>query len=208
MVKTLSVVTFVLSLWGISQSASAQLFGPRQLGRPLQSRRAEPTPQPDGDGAGAVQGDERFLRENRPRNAFVGADRSSLQGFVGSGQAIGVGRVVAATESLEPPTDPSDRINQPLPPQPANQMYYPRLEIDFDPSRGAGSASVVAEAEDQQLTARLRSIAGGGVEARTVGRRTILRGSVTSAGMARKLAIIASFEPHVRAIENRLTIGP
>jgi hypothetical protein len=206
MMKNLPAVTLFLCVWGIVESAQAQLFGPRQLGRPLQSRRGDSAPQPDAEGAGALQGDERFLRENRPRNAFVGTDRSSLEGFVGSGQAIGVGRVVAATESLEPPADPSDRINQPIPPQPANQMYYPRLEIDFAVTRGTTSAAIVG-GEDQELTERLRRIAGGEVVARTTAGRTILQGTVASSAMARKLAIIASFEPHVSEIENLLTVA-
>lgn len=211
--RMLRMVVAVLVLLGAAETASAQLFGARTLGRPFESRRGA-APAPDAE-AGALEGNERFLRENRPRNAFVGADRRSQQGFVGSAQAIGSGRVEAATESLQSAPDPSSRINRPLPPQPANQMYYPRLVIDFDwtgeRSGGAGGSQAPSGrivARDGKLTRRLSRIADGEVTVQTRGGQTILVGQVKSSAMARKLAIIASFEPHVDQVVSRLVVVP
>lgn len=210
----LRVFVGVVVLLGAAESASAQLFGARTLGRPFESRRGA-APAPDAE-AGALEGNERFLRENRPRNAFVGADRRSQQGFVGSAQAIGSGRVEAATESLQSPPDPSSRINRPLPPQPANQMYYPRLVLDFDligemSGESGGDAAAPGGrmvARDSRLTRRLSRIAGREVAVQTHGGQTVLVGQVKSSAMARKLAIIASFEPHVDHVVSRLVVAP
>lgn len=198
---------FAILACTFADSANAQLFGERTLGRPFEGRGgAAPAA---GEAAGTLEGNERFLRENRPRNAFVGSDRRSQQGFVGSAQAIGSGRVVASTESLESPPDPSDRINRPLPPQPSDQLYYPRLVIDFQSQSGnASNKPRVGAREERVLQQRLSRIAGREVVVQTVEGQTILDGQVASESMVQKLAIIASFEPHVDQIVNRLVVVP
>ena len=207
--KTLiGIIAFVATALMGEMVAEAQLFGSRSMGRPFQSRRATPQlPTDAAEAAGTLQGNERFLRENRSPRAFVGADRSSLQGFVGSSQAIGVGRVQAATETLTPPPDRSDRINRPLPKLPANGMYYPRLVLD---------ESLVSEPEDNErlinsvisvdavLGDRLSRLAGGPIRVSREGDAVILEGVVADPSMVKKLAIIASFEPKVGSIVNRL----
>ena len=134
--------------------ASAQLIGNRAVGAPLSSPSQQRAPGvPSAPTQGAVQtnaggigqasnaigslgnrmqiDNTRFVRGNRSRQDFVGSNRTDLSGFVGAGQALGVGRVTSATESLRIETSKA-KINQPLPPQPAKGMYYPRLEIDFE----------------------------------------------------------------------------
>lgn len=208
MLKVRGIICVCGLVCGFSSVAEAQLFGPRSLGGPLQSRRGAAAAATLDDGAGTLQGNERFLRDNRSRNAFVGSNRGSLQGFVGSSQAIGVGRVPAATESLTPPPDRSATINRPMPRLPANTMYYPRLVIDFDVASGGTSSGTFASGEaDQVLSSRLSRIAEQAISVRRRGDVVVLEGTVESVAMAEKLAIIASFEPQVETIENRIVVG-
>lgn len=208
--KTLTgIVAFLATVLMGEMVAEAQMFGSRTMGRPFQSRRATPQlPTDAAESAGTLQGNERFLRENRSRSAFVGADRSSLQGFVGSSQAIGVGRVRAATETLTPPPDRSDRINRPLPKLPATGMYYPRLVLDesliANSEENAGAANG-GLSTDSILADRLSRLAGGPIRVSRQGDAVILEGVVSDQAMVKKLAIIASFEPKVGSIVNRLS---
>ncbi len=154
-----SILVLVIGMIGFSsESAMAQLFGNRSLGQPLQpaqplrgsgSVEAQPNnffanngfppfgfPQPQpapqaGNNTGAgIRGSERFLRNSRTPSAFVGSDRREQSGFVGSQQAIGTGRVPAATESLRELGSQKGRTNPPIPALSKKGMYYPRLELD------------------------------------------------------------------------------
>lgn len=203
------VIACLMGMFFAETDAEAQMFGSRSMGRPFQSRRAAPQlPTDAAEAAGTLQGNERFLRENRSRNAFVGSDRNSLQGFVGSSQAIGVGRVQAATETLTPPPDRSDRINRQLPKLPATGMYYPRLVLDesliANSEVNAGAANGVLST-DSILADRLSRLAGGPIRVNREGDAVILEGVVSDQAMVKKLAIIASFEPKVGSIVNRLS---
>jgi len=59
-----------------------------------------------------------------------------------------------------------------------------------------------------QISQRLTKISGQPVAVQFADGRAILRGRVASEAMAEKLAIIASFEPSVGAIENQLIVAP
>jgi len=204
----LLIVANLVVFFGFVDSAEGQLFGKRTMGSPFQSRRsAGPAPAAAGAEPGTLQGNERFIRDNRSRNAFVGADRSSLQGFVGRSEAIGVGRVPAATESLTPPPDTSRRINRPLPPLSAKAMYYPRLEIDdLGASAESSTASSNLPVRDAELEQRLSRIADSSVQVRREGTIVLLDGLVESRAMAEKLVIIASFEPQVDQVRSALQV--
>ncbi|TWU38485.1 hypothetical protein [Novipirellula artificiosorum] len=209
--RTISNIMRVMLFLAISllaSNAEAQLFGARTLGQPLtrrpNSRNVAPA---EIESAGVVEGDERFLRDNRSRNDFVGSNRGALQGFVGSEQAIGVGRVRTSVESLRDPPDLSTQINRPLPRLRRGTMYYPRLSIDgFDLSSKSFAATVVSK-RDIKLQSLLTQTAGSNIQIEHQGDRTILRGSVASEQMAEKLRILASFEPHIHQIESQLTIA-
>ena len=151
-----------LLLAGVQSAAQAQLFGNQTIGgSPTQLRgpfgNANPTApgatargaqafgaqgaqtgQPGGQGqaggigAGLLDGNERFVRGNRSRQDFVGTGRNDLTGFVGAGQALGVGRVPAATDSFRLEATAAAKVNKPLPKQPAKGMYYPRLVLDLE----------------------------------------------------------------------------
>ncbi len=203
---SVGMMLFLASILAM-ETAQAQLFGARSLGQPLTRRTPSAAAAPAGlDAAGAVQGNERFLRGNRSRNEFVGSNRDSQQGFVGSGQAIGVGRVRTSVESLQEPPDRSTQINRSVPPLAAGAMYYPRLSISTSEMATASFVSAVAGKRDAKLESRLSTLAGSSIQILHQGDRTVLSGLVGSESMVEKLRILASFEPHIDTIESQLTI--
>ncbi|QDT05519.1 hypothetical protein K227x_39190 [Rubripirellula lacrimiformis] len=198
----------LLTSLSVTTSADAQLFGARTLGQPL-TKRATPGggAPPTMEAAGVVQGNERFLRGNRSRNEFVGPNRGGQQGFVGSEQAVGVGRVRTSVESLREPLDRSAQINRPFPRLAAGAMYHPRLSISVSELADPEFVSAVTSKRQQKLEARLQLAAGTPIEVSQQGGRTVLRGVVESEAVAEKLRILASFEPHIDQIESQLSIA-
>lgn len=209
-------------------TAHAQLFGnqtigtsPSQLRSPLSNgsqgaRGAFPSPGPAGApaaggqagaaGPGMLDGNERFVRGNRSRQDFVGTGRNDLTGFVGAGQAIGVGRVPAATDSFRLEATSAARVNKPLPKQPAKGMYYPRLVLDLEtkfPELNSRTAAVAASIEIQR---RVQSAGGEYVQVLVDGETAILTGSVDSKRTAELVANVLSFEPGIDRIDNQLTV--
>jgi len=206
--SVLLVAVAFLASTSVVETAQAQLFGARSLGSPLTRRSSNAGATPAAmDSAGAVQGDERFLRGNRSRNEFVGSDRTSLQGFIGSEQAIGTGRVRTSVESLQAPPDRSAAINRPLAPLAADAMYRPRLSISMSEMATASYIASVKNQRDAKLVLRLSKAAGSNIQISHEGDRTVIRGKVASESMAEKLSILASFEPHVSKVESQLQIS-
>lgn len=205
---SLVVLAFLASILAMEKT-QAQMFGARSLGQPLTRRPPTGAAAPAAmDAAGAVQGDERFLRGNRSRNEFVGPNRGSQQGFVGSGQAIGVGRVRTSVETLQEPPDRSSQINRPIPPLPAAAMYYPRLSISASEMATTSYTSAVMIKRDAKLESRLSEAAGSSIQVSHREDRTVLSGVVASESMIEKLRILASFEPHIDTIESQLMVAP
>ncbi len=203
----LVAIAFLAST-SVAETAHAQLFGARSLGKPLTRRSpAAGAGASAMEAAGTVQGNERFLRGNRSRNEFVGSDRDSQQGFVGSGQAIGVGRVRTSVDSLREPPDRSAQINRPLAPLAARTMYYPRLSISASDMATPSYASSVVIKRDEKLESRLSEAAGSNIQVSHQGGRTVIRGFVESESMVEKLRILASFEPHIDNIESQLVVA-
>lgn len=201
------VIAFAIKL----PYASAQLIGNRAIGSAAQSltqqRTGSATPT-SGSTIGAASGlqspNARYMRGNRSRQDFVGSNRTDQTGFVGSGQAIGVGRVPSATENLKLETTKAGRINRPLPPQPAKGMYYPRLSIESDdetsselPRIGPASPAV---------TERIAEYSNGQANVTMVGTTAILRGKAASRRDADLLAQILSFEPGIDRVKNELVV--
>lgn len=197
----LACIVLFLSL-SLSSEASAQLFGDRRVGSPL---TAPPGNASTGQNPGNLTGNERFLRGNRSRRDFVGSDRNETAGFVGASQAIGVGRVPAATESLRVETTDTDRINRPIPPQPAKGLYYPRLEIDFVTL--PRSQSELVQAATDRFQKRIQSVLGEDAKLTIQGRTASLEGTAESSQAAELAAIMASFEPGIDRVENKLNIS-
>ena len=218
--------------FSLGSVANAQLFGNRSIGAPAGSQVRSPigtsntggrvavpafgsptgqppTGQPGASGAGLLDGNERFVRGNRSRQEFVGTGRDELAGFVGSGQAIGVGRVPAATDNFRLETINANRVNKPLPKQPAKGLYYPRLVIEDDDvaTRDLPSSREDYSSTLNQLQKRVANVTGPSVQVIMGPTGTVvLRGSVDSKRTAELAANVLSFEPGVDRIDNQLTI--
>ena len=64
-------------------------------------------------GAGMLQGNERFLRQNRRPGEFVGTDLQNRRHFIGSQQGKATGRAQPSTTGLH--ISPPPVVNQPAP---------------------------------------------------------------------------------------------
>lgn len=199
--------------------ADAQLFGSPSIGSPAlqqtQQRVPAMAPNPNGMIGGASSAipsvgsrlqvnSTRFVRGSRSRQDFVGSNRSDQTGFVGAGQALGVGRVQSATDNLRLETTKA-KINKPLPPQPNKGMYYPRLEVDFEndalPATTMQDVPANADAID-----RVAQFSGGKATVSMMGSTAILRGTVGSRRTAELLVQILSFEPGIDQVKSELKI--
>lgn len=195
--KKLTRITFCFLLINIanafcSPNATGQMFAERTLG-----------------GAGTLQGNERFLRGNRSRRDFVGADRTDQQGFVGAQQALATGRVRSAVEDLQIETVNPRRINRPLTPIPTQGLYYPRLQIDSLASASEinPDLSTRVSVSNSLLKERMERIGGPNVEVSLLNETTaILQGSVESQRIAELLQQILLFEPGVNDVVNQLQV--
>jgi len=220
-------VSFRVSLWFTltavllqQETTYAQLIGNRPTSSPTASLQRRPTnglatPSMGTGLAGGISplnasltsqdGPKRYLRGNRARQDFVGSNRTDLTGFVGSEQALGVGRVPTAAESLRLETTRSAKINQPLPKQPAKGMYYPRLEIAFDIAPSQGELLSVGDAS-MDILERVAQISGRGANVTMSGTTAILRGTVNSVRTSELLSQLLSFEPGIDGVKNELLV--
>ena len=185
----------------VPRDAEAQLFGERNLGRSSLSRRMRPGSAED---AGTLTGNERFIRGNRSRRAFVGTDTQDVNGFVGSEQATATGNVTSTTTGLQPPPDRSDAINKPLPARSPTSMYYPRLEIRFDVPRPQSVRPTVISQRLEESEA-FRQL--GEIQVSVSGPTATLQGEVASESDRQLAALLASFEPGIDRVQNNLTVN-
>ncbi len=222
-----SMVSALIIVFGFPLAADAQLFGNRTPGSSAGSQIRSPFgnsgqraslgasaslgPANPSAAPGVLDGNERFVRGNRSRQDFVGSGRNDLSGFVGSEQAIGVGRVPAATDSFRLEQTNSARINRPLPAQPSTGLYYPRLVLDVDPNAVNSTiqspsyeTSVGASTEIAQ---RVKKIAGENVQVFMAGSTAIVKGTVASQRVAELAISILSFEPGIDRVDNQLVVG-
>jgi len=213
-----------------NEIACAQLIGNRSVGAPLSSlsqQRASGVPAAPsqgavqtnaGDAGGIGQASNaigslgnrmqidntRFVRGNRSRQDFVGSNRTDLSGFVGAGQALGVGRVQSATDNLRIETSKA-KINRPLPPQPAKGMYYPRLEIDFEKA-SSQEESLRESPAGREASERVMQFSAGSARVTMSGSTAILRGKINSVRTSELLEQLLSFEPGIDRVKNELVV--
>lgn len=186
-----------------SEACYGQLFsGQRGLGNPIRARQGTLMT----GNEGTIEGSERFLRDNRGRRAFVGGDRSEQQGFVGSEQALGTGRVRTSVDSLREFRDRSGRINRPITSPAAGELYLPRLSIDFTANRLTEPLPTVEV--QHHLKRYLEARDGPSISVSVVNRRATLRGAVNAEEDASRLEILLSFEPGIDEIVNELVVVP
>lgn len=211
----------------LKHEASAQLIGNRSVGAPLSSpsqQRVSGVATAPIQGAGQTNAggigqasnaigslgnrlqidNTRFVRGNRTRQDFVGSNRTDLSGFVGAGQALGVGRVPSATENLRIETSKA-KINRPLPPQPPKGMYYPRLKIDFEKS-SSQEESLREGPASKEASERVDQFSAGNAKVTMWGSTAILRGTVNSMRESELLAQLLSFEPGIDRVKNELVV--
>ena len=210
--------------------AAGQLIGNRPIGGPAQSLTQQsavgnPTiPNPGNPGIGQANSggiglasnaigtlgsrmqidNTRFVRGKRSRQDVVGTNRTDLNGFVGAGQALGVGRVPSSVENFRIETTKT-KINRPLPPQPAKGMYYPRLEIDFETT--ASKVELLQEGPASIDTSeRVAQVSAGNANVTMSGTTAILRGTVSSVRTAELLVQLLIFEPGIDRVMNELVV--
>lgn len=191
-------------------TATAQMFGrPRSLGRPL-SRQAGPQAL---ENVGTLTGNERFMRGNRGRESFVGADQRETQSFVGSSQARTSGTIISSTAGIDPPPDPSARINRPLATPPASAMYLPKIVLPREMAVAAESAATIPlDSQRPTVTIRvaraLRLASDSPLAASVVDRTAILTGTVASEQERTLAETMVSFEPGISQVRNLIEVRP
>lgn len=212
---TIIVVGLLVSLG--AATSHAQLFGERTLGRGL--NRGE-RPQPVGANREA-SGDapqlrsldpQRFVRGQRPAGAFVGVQSDAAQDFVGMEQVAPGAAIRSAIDASVPrqPARRASQINRPLPPAARTGIYPPRYTTAFTDERPAGAPD--AEQREDTREERLRGVIGQQVDAVvavTIEDRTLILEGVVDSDRRRRLAeLMASFEPGVDRVVNRLSVQP
>ena len=199
--RKLALLLFLLA----PATAEAQLFGTeRNLGQPLSQRPQAGRIEQATEEAGQVQGDERFLRDNRRGGDFVGSDRFEQRTFVGNQQGTTNGPVVPSTTGVRPNFDRSQQINQTLQRPAQNQPYHPRLELGF----GTGIAGVQFPGElKRELENPDYFASSNRYEVLVEGRQATLRGVVADARQRDLAELLVSFEPGIAAVKNELRIA-
>lgn len=189
-------------LWAADQGW-AQMFGSRTLGRTLVGR-----PNSGGSDAdtGTLTGSERFLRGNRQRTQFVGADTADLPRFVGSVQSRTMGEVQSAMTGFRVEQGTNVNLTAAAGGLRRTNIERPRLTVGFEAT--GRSSEAIRQTLEQQL-ARSPSLASiGPVEVLVEGQTAILRGTVVSAQDAELAALVVGFEPGIDQVRNELTIAP
>jgi len=185
--------------------ALGQLFGPRRLGQSL-ARRPGPGAVQTQEDVGSLQGNERFLRQNRRPTDFVGPDIRELQRFIGVLQGRVRGQVPSSTEGLRRRVDRSATMNQPLAPPPKGIPYYPRLDVNIEVP--APRTELLEQSALDTLARSPQMSATSRIEVWVEGRTAILLGEVPSARDRDLAAILLSFEPGISEIRNQLRVNP
>lgn len=212
--------TFLATVLVQQERTYAQLIGNRPVSSPTSSSQQRPANNLNTPGMGSgltggisplsptltlQNGPKRYLRGNRSRLDFVGSNRTDLSGFVGAEQALGVGGVPSAADSLRLETTRNAKTNKPLPAQPAKGMYYPRLEIAFDVAPSQGELLPVGDAS-MDIRERVAEVSGGSVNVTMSGNTAILRGTVSSVRTSELLTQLLTFEPGVNGVKNELVV--
>jgi len=197
--RYLGIVILLLSEMAI---ADAQLFGTRNLGQPL-ARQPRAVAAPSAD-SGRVTGSERFIRGNRDRNSFVGADQGETQSFVGSQQGSTSGVIVSSTAGIEAAVDRTNEINEVLETPPSRKMYLPKIVLS--PELIVGMQTDVKPIVKEQIRKSVNLASLQKIEVLVVNQTAILRGVVSSDKERKLAATLALFEPGIWKVENQLQV--
>ncbi len=198
--RHLSILFLLIVIIASGKSATAQLFGPRNVGRNTHGQ------QPNAfDAAGTVSGDRRFVRGARAAGDFVGTDRGEAAGFVGNTLARNDGQVPASVTGLR--EQPTVRVNRPRG-RTTSGLYPERLSVAFR-VRDAEAAAVTPETS--AALERIRA-AGSATEIRITRnpteRSAVLTGSVPTEHDRRIAELLVMFEPGLETVTNDLQLAP
>lgn len=172
----------------------------------IRSRRSsEANPGAVGENVGAITGDERFLRDARDADSFVGASRGG--GFVGGTSAVDQVEIRSAVEGdlVREAIDPAINRLRTLPQLPTG-MYAPRLRLGFTPTTLPAPAMETAMTERLSTSTAIRSSAP--LEVSLAGRTATLRGTVGSERERQLAGLMLLFEPGISKVENQLAVMP
>ncbi|MCA9189300.1 MAG: BON domain-containing protein [Pirellulaceae bacterium] len=199
----LLMMTVLLAFVGSDREVQAQLFGNRSLGQPLQ-RQSGPPGLNDLGTVGQVQGNERFMRGNRGRASFVGADQRDTSTFVGAEQGRTAGTIISSTAAVQTARDRTRELNQPLPPN-TTGMYSPQLILDFPTVTRDGRD--VADQLTRQIADSKQLTTGSQILVSVAGRTATLQGVVASARERELVELLVLFEPGISQVQNQLQVG-
>jgi len=192
-------IGFVLCL-GIGTLAEGQMFGQSRLGR--MPRRAQRTGLHE---VGTFTGTERFLRQNRTTEDFVGAKPAAEPGFVGQQEAATPPPAAAmpAAAEVQVETGPEVNLTQPKTAS-STGMYRPRLRVDFRFAPRPASQISRALAAQLQRTPAIQPTSP--IEVTVEGETVVLRGSVASERQRVLAGNLMLFEPGISKVQNDLTV--
>jgi BON domain len=196
MIKKVILVAVVLSF---ASQADAQIFD--RLKRRID---AEGAPSGNLNDVGKIKGDERFLRENRGKEDFVGQDSSERRSFVGSLGETG-GPVQLTTAGLRIETSESANVRFRAATRRRNVMYDPKLEIDF--KFNGPKPDYLADKLERRLksTPRLDN-PDWPLEISVQGSTATLFGAVATEHARRLSELVVLLEPGVEKVHNHLSV--
>ena len=204
LIKRIPQILGLLVLFVLSDSTSAQLFGPRRVGRNVRGN-----PAPSTSSVGTVTEDRRFVRGNRSANDFVGTDSTEARAFVGSTQATNDGNVTTAVESLR--EQPNVRVNRPATIS-RRGIYRPRLQIAFSvqPAEQPESLPQDHQAPFETLSGSVRELSrehSFRITHDPRERSATLTGTVPTEHDRQIAELLVLFEPGVETVENDLRVA-
>jgi hypothetical protein len=202
MIRRSTVAIGLLLCLGIDTPAEGQMFGQRQMGR--MPRRP---PRKGFREIGTYTGTERFLRENRTAEDFVGADATEQAGFVGRQQSGDTppAAMPAAAAGVQVETGPQVNLTQPRTAS-RTGMYRPRLRVDFRFSPRPAMEISRALAAQLERTPSIQPTSP--IEVAVEGETVVLRGSVASERQRVLAGNLMLFEPGISKVQNDLTVKP
>lgn len=203
MKSTLHILAIV-TVFASCRSTSAQLFGPRSLGRNARGDQMVDTAT-----AGTVTEDRRFVRGSRSSDNFVGSDRTEASVFVGNTQATNDGDITTAVETLR--EQRTIQVNRNATAS-RRGMYRPRLRINFalqppEENRAEGQR-LNSFATLSESTQELSAERGFRVNHAPTERAAILSGTVPTEHDRQIAELLVMFEPGVETVKNDLQVKP
>lgn len=163
------------------------------------------------ESVGTLEGNERFMRDNRDVDTFVGRDIEDMERFIGHLQGTLDALAGSSVDGVRRRIDRSGTINQPVSPTGImqNQIYYPRIDLNVPAGESLGVASGSVESSVLDTLARSSRMPGSSrLSVSVEGRTATLRGEVPSADARGLAEVLLSFEPGVSSIRNELEVNP